>query len=43
VKFELSEIENKVCVSLSVDQALPGIEFDAFDLIETQCARAQGQ
>jgi len=43
VKFEFSEIENMVCVSLSVDAALPAIEFDVFDLIETQCARAQGQ
>ena len=43
VKFEFSEIENMVCVSLSVDSALPAIEFDVFDLIETQCARAQGQ
>jgi len=43
VRFEFSEIENMVCVSLSVDAALPAIEFDVFDLIETQCARAQGQ
>ena len=43
VKFEFSEIENMVCVSLSVDAALPAIEFDVFYLIETQCARAQGQ
>jgi hypothetical protein len=43
VNFEFSEIENMVCVSLSVDAALPAIEFDVFDLIETQCARAQGQ
>ncbi len=43
VKFEFSEIENMVCVSLSVDAGLPAIEFDVFDLIETQCARAQGQ
>jgi hypothetical protein len=43
VKFEFSEIENMVCVSLSVDAALPAIEFDVFNLIETQCARAQGQ
>ena len=43
VKFEFSEIENMVCVSLSVDAALPGIEIDVFDLLETQCARAQGQ
>jgi hypothetical protein len=43
VKFELSEIENMVCVSLSVDSALPGIEIEVFELLETQCARAQGQ
>ena len=43
VKFELSEIENTVCVSLSLDAVLPGIEIDVFDLLETQCARAQGQ
>ena len=43
VKFELSEIENTVCVSLSLDATLPGIDFAGFDLSETQCARAQGQ
>jgi hypothetical protein len=43
VKFELSEVENTVCVSLSLDATLPGIEFNGFDLSETQCARAQGQ
>jgi hypothetical protein len=43
VKFEFSEIENMVCVVLSVDAALPANELDDFDLIETQCARAQGQ
>ena len=43
VKFELSEIEDNVCVSLSLDATLPGIEFNGFDLSETQCARVQGQ
>jgi len=43
VKFELSEIENTVCVSLSLDATLPGIDFAGLDLSETQCAKAQGQ
>jgi hypothetical protein len=43
VKFELSEIENTVCVSLSLAATFPGIEFAGFDLSETQCAKAQGQ
>ncbi len=43
VRFEFSEIENMVCVSLSLDATLPAIEFNGFDLSETQCARAQGQ
>ncbi len=28
---------------LRLDATLPGIEFNGFDLSETQCARAQGQ
>jgi len=43
VRFELSEIDNSVCVKLSLGVKLPGFKFEIIDLSETQCARSQGR
>ena len=43
VQFELVELEDSICVQLSVDQEIAGIELEFINLIETQCARAFGE
>jgi hypothetical protein len=42
VQFELEELEDSICVKLSVAAPIAGIEFDFIDLVEKQCARASG-
>jgi hypothetical protein len=43
IGFEIVESDDLVCVSLSSQVMFPGIDLAVLDLIETQCARAQGQ
>jgi hypothetical protein len=43
VKFELEELEDTVCVKLSVATPIAGIEIGFLELVEKQCARASGQ
>jgi hypothetical protein len=43
VAFELEELEDMVCVKLSLDAPIIGIEFGFLELAEKQCARASGQ
>ncbi len=43
VAFELAELEDMVCVKLSLDVPIIGIEFGFLELAEKQCARASGQ
>ena len=43
VQFELEELEDSICVKLTVDAPLAGIEIGFMELVERQCARASGQ
>jgi len=43
IGFELIETDDLVCVSLSKELLLPGIDIAVLDLVETQCAKAHGQ
>jgi hypothetical protein len=43
VGFELEELEDMVCVKLSVDAPIAGIEIGFLELVEKQCARASGR
>ena len=43
VGFEFLEEDGLVCVVLKSGVELLGIDLTGFDLIETQCAKAQGQ
>ena len=42
VQFELEELEDSICVKLSVAAPIAGIEIDFVELVEKQCARASG-
>jgi hypothetical protein len=43
VTFELEELEDMVCVKLSVEAPIAGLEIGFLKLVEKQCARASGQ
>ena len=43
VAFELEELEDSICVKLSVATPIAGIEIGFLELAEKQCARASGQ
>jgi hypothetical protein len=43
VAFELVELEDSICVKLSVAAPIAGIELGFLELAEKQCARASGQ
>ena len=43
VQFELEELEDSVCVELSVATQIAGIDIGFIELVEKQCARASGQ
>jgi O-succinylbenzoate synthase len=43
VAFELEELEDSICVKLSVAMPIAGIELGFLELAEKQCARASGQ
>ena len=43
VTFELEELEDMVCVKLSVEAPIAGLEIGFLELVEKQCARASGQ
>jgi hypothetical protein len=43
VQFELEELEDSICVKLSVDAPIAGVEIGFLELIEKQCARASGK
>jgi hypothetical protein len=43
VQFELEELEDSVCVELSVAAPIAGIEIGVLELAEKQCARVSGQ
>lgn len=43
VSFEFLEEEGLVCVVLKSEVELLGLDVKALDLIETQCAKAQGR
>ena len=43
VQFELEELEDSICVKLSVAAPIAGIEIGFLELVEKQCARAVGQ
>ena len=43
VQFELEELEDLICVKLSIDAPIAGIEIGFMELIEKQCARASGE
>ena len=42
VQFELEELEDSICVQLSVAAPIAGIEIGFLELVEKQCARASG-
>ena len=42
VQFELEELEDSICVKLSVAAPIAGIEISFIELAEKQCARASG-
>jgi len=42
VQFELEELEDSICVKLSVAAPIAGIEIGFIELVEKQCARASG-
>jgi hypothetical protein len=43
VQFELEELEDSVCVELSVAAPIAGIDIGVLELAEKQCARVSGQ
>jgi hypothetical protein len=43
VAFELEEVEDSICVKLSVAAPIAGIELGFLELAEKQCARASGK
>ncbi len=43
VQFELEELEDSICVKLSVAAPIAGFEIGFLELVEKQCARAAGQ
>jgi hypothetical protein len=43
VAFELEELEDSICVKLSVAVPIAGIEIGFLELAEKQCARASGR
>ena len=43
VEFELQELEDSICVKLSVDAPLAGIDLGYIKLVEKQCSRVSGQ
>ncbi len=43
VTFELEELEDSICVKLSVAVPIAGIEIGFLELAEKQCARASGR
>jgi hypothetical protein len=43
VAYELEELEDSICVKLSVAMPIAGIELGFLELAEKQCARASGQ
>ena len=43
VQFEIEELEDSICVKLSVAPPIAGIEIGFLELVEKQCARASGQ
>jgi antitoxin component of MazEF toxin-antitoxin module len=43
VQFELEELEDSICVKLSVAAPIAGIEIGFLELVEKQCARAAGK
>lgn len=43
VAFELEELEDSICVNLSVAAPIAGIEIGFLELAEKQCARASGR
>ena len=43
VQFELEELEDSVCVKLSVAEPIAGIDIGVLELAEKQCARVSGQ
>jgi hypothetical protein len=42
VQFEIEELEDLICVKLSVVAPIAGIEIGFLELVEKQCARASG-
>ncbi len=42
VQFELEELEDSICVQLSVAAPIAGIEIGFLELVEKQCARVSG-
>ena len=43
VELELEELEDMVCVKLTVDAPIAGIDIASMELVEKQCARASGK
>jgi hypothetical protein len=43
VLFEIQEVEDLVCVTLSKKMKLPGLDIGFLDLVERACSRTQGQ
>ena len=43
VQFELEELEDSICVKLSVSTPVAGIDVGFLDLAEKQCARVSGK
>ena len=43
VQFEIEELEDLICVKLSVVAPIAGIEIGFLELVEKQCARASGK
>ena len=42
VQFEFEELEDSICVQLSVAAPIAGIDIGFLELVEKQCARASG-
>jgi len=43
ISFEILEKDDTVCITLSAEVLIPGLDVAALDLNETQCVRALGQ
>jgi hypothetical protein len=43
VSFEILEKDDRVCITLSAEVLIPGLDVAALELNETQCVRALGQ